>query len=353
MNEISSIARPDPHTLFGDERDDSPAMFNMILGHAVAQVVHCAALFSLADHLAEGPAAAETIARAEGLDAAATFRLMRACTAFGLMTYDKETGFSGTPLLATLRRDDPRRLRAMAIAQTGHGQWAPWGQLGEAIRTGEPRAKATLGVDLWDYYATPRGTAEADAFSQFLAGISGAVSAEAARLIDTRRDSLAVDVGGASGSLVHALMKANPALRGTVLDLPHVAPAAAKAAEALGLGDRCSFVAGDFSKVVPPADLYLLKHILHDWGDATCISILENCRRALRSAGRVIVIELLADDIEPTPLLAQFDLTMMVVLGSRERTLDEYKGLLATAGWRFVRATRTATPLFLIEAVAA
>jgi hypothetical protein len=103
-----------------------------------------AALFSLADHLAKGPAAAETIARAEGLDAAATFRLMRACTAFGLMTYNKETGFSGTPLLATLRRDDPRRLRAGAIAGTGHGHWAPWGQLAEAIRTGKPRAEATL-----------------------------------------------------------------------------------------------------------------------------------------------------------------------------------------------------------------
>lgn len=64
--------------LFDGKRDYSVAMFNMIAGHAVAQVVRCAAWFSLADHLAEGPAAAETIARAEGLDAAATFRLMRA-----------------------------------------------------------------------------------------------------------------------------------------------------------------------------------------------------------------------------------------------------------------------------------
>ncbi len=66
----------------------------------------------------------------------------------------------------------------------------------------------------------------------------------------------------------------------------------------------------------------------------------------------MIVIELLANDIEPTTLLAQFDLTMMVACGSKERTLDEYKTLFATAGLRFVRATATATPFFLIEAAA-
>jgi SAM-dependent methyltransferase len=353
MNEISSSAMAGGHKLFGGERDDSPTMFNMILGHVVAQLVHCAALFSLADHLADGPAAAQTIARAEGLDAAATFRLMRACAAFGLMTYNKDTGFSGTPLLATLRRDDPRRLCAGAIALSGHGHWAPWGQLAEAIRTGQPRVEATLGSSLFDYFASPAGAAEWDAFSQFLAGISAAVSEEAARLIDTHEVSLAMDVGGASGSLVHALMKANPALRGTVLDLPHAAPEATKAAEALGLGDRFSFVAGDFRDAVPTADLYLLKHVLHDWPDKTCDAILQNCRRALRPGGRVIAIELLADDNEPTPLLAQFDLTMMVASGSKERSLDEYKRLFVAANLRFVRAIATATPLFLIEAVAA
>lgn len=174
------------------------------------------------------------------------------------------------------------------------------------------------------------------------------MSEEAARFIDTRRISLAVDVGGSNGLLVHALMQANPSLRGMVLDLPHVATEAAKAAEALGLSDRFSFVGSDFRNAVPPADLYLIKRVLHVWPDATCDSILQNCRRALRPGGQVIVLELLADDIEPGPLVAQLDLTMMAICGSKERTLDEYKRLLAAAGLRFVRATATETPLFLI-----
>jgi hypothetical protein len=64
---------------------------------------------------------------------------MRVCTALGLMPYDKETGFSGTPLLTTLRRHDPRRLRAGAIALTNHGHWARR----ETTRRGDPDRGAT------------------------------------------------------------------------------------------------------------------------------------------------------------------------------------------------------------------
>ena len=76
---------------------------------------------------------------------------------------------------------------------------------------------------------------------------------EAARLIDTGSVEFAVDVGGASGALIHALMKQNPALRGAVLDLPENSSEAAKAAEALGLQERLSIISGDFFVKVPAA----------------------------------------------------------------------------------------------------
>src|SRR5260370_210863 len=82
-------------------------------------------------------------------------------------------------------------------------------------------------------------------------------------------------------------------LLGIVLDLPSVMPSAAAAATALGLADRSKAVSGDFFAYVPEADLYLLKFILHDWNDERCVRILENCRRAMRRGGRVIVVEML------------------------------------------------------------
>ena len=112
-----------------------------------------------------------------------------------------------------------------------------------------------------------------------------AFNREAAKLVDTQSIRVAVDIGGASGTLIHlSLMKENPALRGVVFDLPHVVPTAIKAAEDLGLQDRFSVIAGDFFATAPPhADLCLLtlKLILHDWNDEACLSILKNCRRTI------------------------------------------------------------------------
>jgi hypothetical protein len=176
---------------------------------------------------------------------------------------------------------------------------------------------------------------------------------DAARLIDTGSVEFALDVGGASGALIHALMKQNPGLRGAVLDLPENSAEAAKAAEALGLQERLSIISGDFFVKVPAADLYLLKHILHDWKDDECVSILRNCRGAIKPSGRVVLIEIVLPDVDPPPYATQVDLTMLAVLGSRERTLEEYKILLAAADFRFISLTPTATPFSLIEAVAA
>ena len=186
-----------------------------------------------------------------------------------------------------------------------------------------------------------------------MGGITGMLMLDAARLIDTGSVEFALDVGGASGALIHALMKQNPALRGAVLDLPENSAEAAKAAEGLGLQERLSIISGDFFAKLPTADLYLLKHILHDWKDDECVSILRNCRGAIKPSGRVVLIEIVLPDVDPPRYATQVDLTMLAVLGSRERTLEEYKILLAAADFRFISLTPTGTPFSLIEAVAA
>lgn len=43
---------------------------------------------------------------------------------------------------------------------------------------------------------------------------------------------------------------------------------------------------------------------------------------------------------------------MMVVLGGKERSLEEFQALLDAAGFQFTRVTPTSTPFVLIEAAA-
>ena len=118
---------------------------------------------------------------------------------------------------------------------------------------------------------------EGDAFTGAMANHSASVARPLAQVLDTSAVNHVVDIGGASGTIIAALLEANPALRGTILERADVVPRAEAALAKLGLASRCRAVAGDFFDSVPEADLYILKVILHDWDDQQSINILRNC----------------------------------------------------------------------------
>jgi hypothetical protein len=319
-------------------------MIQMITGYWVTQIIHGAASFSLADHLEREPMTAHDFANAEGLDRDASVRFLRACVAPGLVKSDG-TRFFTTELLDTLRQENPQSLRGFALSQPAPGHWLPWGRFVDALRTGERQTIATLGTEIFDYYGT--APAEAAAFTEAMSGMTAAMAAEVGRLLDTTRFTRAVDIGGAAGALLFSIMRANPLLEGVVLDLPNVVPSATLAAQHAKLGERVDVIAGDFFDSVPEGDLYLLKYILHDWDDESCVRILGKCRRAARPNAQIAVIEQLLDANAFTPLM---DLNMMVMLTGRERTLDEYGALLADAGFGKVTVTRTNTLMVILTA---
>ena len=116
---------------------DTDRMMQMITGYWATQIVHAAAVYSLADHFFKGPATAEEIAHAEGTDPSATFRFLRTCASLGMLTYDSESRFVGTTLLDTLRKDNPLNVRGMAMSLPAPGHWLPWGRFQEVISTGQ------------------------------------------------------------------------------------------------------------------------------------------------------------------------------------------------------------------------
>jgi len=336
--------------LYGSQQDYT-TMFQMIFGGYVSQVVYTVARLSLAEHFARGVCTAKGIAEAESSNEQATFRLMRACVSVGLLRYDEVTGFISTPLLEVLHRDAPNSMRGVAMIIPAQGHWLPWGRLEQAVRSGEPQAVAALGKSAWQHLAdTPD---EAAAFALTMKSVSQVFNAEAVKHIATGQSSVAVDIGGANGTLVHALMAANHDIEGIVFDLPHVVPTAIEAAREQGLEARFSATGGDFlTDALPAGDLYLLKLILHDWDDQTCATLLANCRKSIRANGRVIIAEQLLGDINEPGFNPLMDLDMLVMLGGKERTLVEYTALLAAQGFKVTSVTPTASPFAIIEAVA-
>jgi hypothetical protein len=348
MQESASSGRPGAARPADDVR---ARMWDMITAYRVSQVVRCAAAFSLAEHCqADGVITAASVARQEQTDPDATERLLRACAAVGLLTCEDEARFRATPLLNILRRDIDGSQWGFAMSLPAPSHWAPWGRLPEAVRTGKPQGEEGT---VFDYFNTHKE--EGAAFIEGMDGMTAVAGAEAARLIDTRGVGTSVDVGGATGTLTHALMKANPGLHGIVYDVPAVAEQAVQAARAQGLADRLTAVGGDFFKSVPAGgDLYLLRYVLHDWNDAECVQILQNCRNAMGRNAKLCVLEMVlsttgADD----PVVSMQDLNMLCALHGRERSLAELDRLLEQAGLKRTAARATNSPMWVIEATPA
>lgn len=322
-------------------------MLHMITGYWVTQIIHGAAVAGYAERLHGGPASAEDLAMHAGMNSSAVFRHLRACASLGLVTFDGQV-FKGTPLLDTLRRDHPQSMRGFALSQPAAGHWLPWGRFVEALRSGNLQTVPALGSELFDYYG--RTPSEADAFTEAMEGMTAAVASEAARILDTTGIDRVVDVGGASGALLASLLEANPALKGTLFDLQHVVEGQAFTNIPESIRGRIDKVGGDFFKSVPPAGLYLLKWILHDWNDEQCVTILRNCRSSIKSGGRVVIMELVLGEIGEADLAPFMDLNMLVMMTGRERSLAEYGDLLAKAGFGDLTITQTTTPMVVITA---
>jgi len=325
------------------------AMMGLITGYWVSQAIGVVALLGVADHLAAGPRPSDELARLVGADPQALYRVLRLLASIGVFAEATPGSFRLTPLGETLRSDAPGSVRNFAITETAPGHWLPWGRLHESVRSGQPMAHEALGMELFDWYAQNPG--EAGFFNAAMGNLSALAAGELVQVYDFSAVRTVADVGGAHGVLLAAVLRANPAARGILFDLPHVIATARDVIAAEGLADRCELVSGDFFAAVPDgADLHLLKQIVHDWDDERATRLLSNCHRALTSGGKLLLVEMVVPaDNRPSPAQAM-DLNMLVILGGRERTEAEYRRLLADAGFRLERVIPTHSPFSVIEA---
>ena len=330
--------------------DDYARMLQMVTGFWVTQVVRAAAILQVPERLAAGLATAAKIAEAEGADRDAVRRLLRALTSLDLVETTDGVHYAATPLLNILRADSPRPLRGMALSQGAAGHWLPWGRFPDAIYSGRGQVEAAHGSDsIFSYFA--ENVDEAQYFTEAMQNLSTAEALDITDVLDTRGVRFALDVGGANGEIVRALLRANPDLRGGVLDLAHVVPDAEEAALKDGLDARFSAISGDFFQAVPAADLHILKLVLHDWSDDESIRILANCRASLEPGGRIVIMDYLVNGGDP--FAALMDMNMLAMTdGGRERDLQEFDALLLSAGLRRTKVNRAGV-LDVIEAIAA
>jgi hypothetical protein len=330
-------------------------VLRLATAYQASRALHVAVRLGLPDLLGDGaPRHAEGLARETGTQPAALRRLLRALAAFGVFADEGDGRFALGPLGQCLRAGAPGSVRALVLMQGDEDFWRTWGELEHCVRTGETAANRLFGAEdaFARYAADPRLGA---VFNAGMTVLSATTAAAVVAAYDFSGISRAVDVGGGQGRLIAAILRANPALRGVLFDLPSVVAGAPRLLAEAGAADRCEVVGGDMFAAVPGgADLYVLSRVVHDWEDARAVAVLENCRRAMGGRARLLLVErVLPDRVEPSPAvqpLVLSDLNMMVRTGGRERTADEFGALLAGAGLRLERVVATGAPVSLVEA---
>ncbi len=293
------------------------------------------------------PATVRGLANDLSCDEDALGRLLERCVGLGLLARDGDT-FRPTPTAeAYLTRGSPRRLTGY-LAYSHKVLWPMWGDLAGAVREGTNRWKACFGLDgplFANYFADEEGRRE---FLMGMHGFGQLSSPEVVSAFDLSGFKHICDLGGATGHLAVAACRRWPGLTATVLDLaPAVLLAEEMVAAEADVAGRVTVKAGDFfTEALPPADLYAVGRILHDWGEEKIHKLLSAVIAALPDGGALLIAEKLLDDDRAGPAWAQLQsLNMLVCAEGKERTLGEYEALLRKAGFSRVEAKRCAGPL--------
>ncbi|MBG0832784.1 VOC family protein [Planomonospora sp. ID67723] len=313
--------------------------WELISSYMPAQILYVAAELDLAAHLAGGERETAELAAATGTHAPSLRRLLRALACLGLVTETVPGRFTLTEAGDLLKDGSPGSFRAMARLICGPDLWASWGLLIDSVRTGEPTWERVTGFPAFEWTARdPEGSA---IFNRAMSENTRRVAPGIIAGFDFARFGTLVDVGGGDGTLLSAILRAVPDLRGVLFDLPSGLAEAER--NLAGLRDRCETVSGDFFEAVPQgADAYLLKSVIHDWDDERATAILRACHAAMGPQATLLVLEPVLPERIDSPAatgIVMSDINMLVATGGRERTEAEFRALLTGAGFGSVTVT--------------
>jgi O-methyltransferase/methyltransferase family protein len=325
------------------------AMLEMIVAAWSAQAIAAAAQLGVADALQAGPLPIEELATRVGADADALSRLLRALISHGIFRRRPDGRYELNALADTLRRDAPVSMAAAARFYGSTEQRERWSLLADAIRTGKSVVPVMHGTDGFGYFAAD--PEHADLFDQTMTSVSRLADATVVAGYDFGAFSTVIDVGGGRGPLLSAILASAPHTRGILYDLPSVVAAAGPVLGSHGVSHRVKTLAGSFFDEIPAGgDAYVLKNVIHDWPDEDALRILRTLRAATGVEATVLLVEFVIPAHDREFPGKWVDLEMLLNLGARERSAEEYRSLLSRAGFALTRVVPTASPLSLVEA---
>jgi hypothetical protein len=326
-------------------------LLSMSHGLIIQQSLYSAAMLGIADLLKDGPQTTTELARHLEVNESALYRVLRLLASQNVFAEASPRAFANSELSHFLRSGVPDSIRSILMFRGSELFYRPFEEIQYSVRTGKSARTKVLGMDGWEYLKQHPDLARV--FDDAMTDMSAIIGPRVAAAYDFGRWGSIMDVGGGNGILLASILKAHPNARGVLADLPHVLERAEQR-EFLGgeLQVRSTMQPCDFFREVPSGcRAYVMKNVIHDWDDEHAGEILANCRRAVPADGALLLVEWTLDEGNLYSAGKLFDVVMLVMTGGKERTAEEYRRLLAGAGFRINEVIPTPCEFSIIEAL--
>ena len=314
------------------------------LGSACLYVV---ARLEIADKLNDGPKSSSELASATDANEDMLYRVLRYLASEGIFEERSDRTFANNNTSELMRSDIEQSYQPFTILNSERAFEAVNEMLG-GVKSGEIPYVRRFGEHPFE--AMHRDPERAKLAERGWQGVHGPETQAFLDAYDLSDIYCLADIGGGHGDVVVRFLESDPARKGVIFDIPQVAGQVEERIAAAGLADRCESVGGNFFESVPvKADAYFLRHILHDWDDDECRTILRNIAASCEPGDRVLIAETVVKEPNVPDAGKLFDMMMMVFLSGKERTEAEYRQLLEETGFEYVGLTPTDSIISVVE----
>lgn len=331
---------PDPQQLLGQ----------LLSGKQLTYSLSGVARLGVADHMNAMPIAVDEIAAKVGAHAPSLYRVMRMLASMGVFNEVNGKRFALSPAGELLRSDAPGSMRYIAMMFGDPWTTRAYEHFADCLRTGQDGVSKAYGQHVFDVLA--ERPEQLETFQAAMTSSSTLAGHAVVSAYDFGGIMRIADVGGGHGALLASILRHYPNMQGILFDRKEIVGGVPEDQFA-GCDGRIAIESGSFFERVPDGcDAYIMKHIIHDWSDEHCCTILRLMRERLPANGRVLLCEMVVTD-EPGPTPAKMlDIEMLLVtVGGKERTKHEFAELLGSCGLHLNRIVATERPICVIEAV--
>lgn len=318
-------------------------------GFAVNQIVASAVRLEIPSLVQESDKSKHELVDATGIPWERLAPVMAVLVDLGIVERADTTGFTKTSATRFLTRETGSLYgQALLSADMYYKVWA---NLDHSLRTGDSGFIDLFGVSMWNYLAEHE--AESQHFSRTMSASSQEVAEDVIESYPFPTEGKVVDIGAGDGSFLVSLLERRPSQTGVGLELPTQAGRLQDTVDAHELRERCSVVIGDmFTDVPGDGDLYMFKGVLHNWDDGHLEPMLKKLHSTLKPGAKVLIVERSISQTEEMNMYGAINtLTMTLLFGSSDRTVDGYRSLLTRCGFNTISFRAGRSGLDLIEGI--